>query len=172
MQEYKDYYFKSNPRRKKFPFESPSGKLDYLVLSLNNILVINNRLSMNNKKQKWGDFGEWLCKKYEFTNMQIQNALVEVRVFSESKAQKDCDNVAGGFKFLSDGLFVKSKMFIDDNYKYINPLIVVIDYDKINPRTEIRISTFNEKIKDIYEKLKIHTINWDEEIIKLHKMEG
>lgn len=133
----------------------------YGAMSLNEILVINNRHTMNGIKDKWGKLGEWIADKYDLSNRNIKNSLVEFRVFGETKSKRDLDNLAGGIKFLNDGLFVKSKMYIDDNYKHINPLIIVGDYDKKNPRTEIRISLFNNEIRDIYQKMKIHIRSWE-----------
>ena len=129
-------------------------------MSLNEVLVINNRITMNQKKDKWGQLGIWIAKKYNLDNLQISNSVVEYKVFSETQAKKDNDNISGGIKFLNDGLFVKSKMYIDDNYNHINPLIINLDVDKEHPRTEIRISTFDDNIKDVYEKVKIHIDNF------------
>jgi hypothetical protein len=132
----------------------------YGTMSLNELLVIQNRMTMNNKKEQWGNLGIWIAKKYNLTNLQISNAMIEYRIFGETKANRDCDNMAGGIKFLNDGLYVKSKAFIDDNYNHINPLLIVGDYDKSMPRTEIRISIFDDKIKDVYEKMAIHIKNF------------
>lgn len=132
----------------------------YGAMSLNEILIINNRMTMNDKKDKWGNLGTWIAKKYNLDNLNISNSLVEYKVFSETKANKDNDNISGGIKFLNDGLFVKSKMYVDDNYNHINPLIINLDYDKKHPRTEIRISVFDDNIKDVYEKIKVHINNW------------
>jgi hypothetical protein len=147
----------------------PISKKDYTIndciygtMSLNELLIINNRMTMNGIKQKWGDFGIWLAKKFNLNDLQISNALTEYRVFGETNAQRDADNISAGIKILNDGLYVKSKMFIDDNWKYINPLLITLDFDKEHPRTEIRISTFDNNIKDVYEKLKIHIENFKE----------
>jgi len=134
----------------------------YGVMSLNEVLVIPSRLTMNAKKEKWGNLGVWIAEKFNYNNLEISNSLVEYRIFSETKANKDCDNVVGAVKFLNDGLFVKSHMFLDDNYNYLNPLITSCDYDKENPRTEIRISVFPNGLKDVYEKMRIHAENFKE----------
>lgn len=132
----------------------------YGAMSLNEVLTINNRMTMNQKKNRWGELGVWIAKKYNLDNLQISNSVVEYKIFSETEAKKDNDNQSGGIKFLNDGLFVKSKMYIDDNYRHINPLFITLDHDKEHPRTEIRISTFNDDIKDVYEKIKIHIENF------------
>jgi len=144
--------------RKKSEYEKEDAL--YGMMSLNDLLVIQNRMTMNGIKEKWGDLGVWIAKKYELEGKLISNSLVEFRVFSETKANKDLDNLAAGVKFLVDGLFVKSEMYIDDNYTHINPLIIVGEYDKVLPRTEIRISIFDDKIKDVYEKTLLHINNF------------
>lgn len=152
-----------NPKTKSRKRRINELSLDCMLygsMSLNEILVIQNRMTMNGIKQKWGNFGMWLADKYNLSNKKIENSLIEVRVFGETQAKRDLDNLAAGIKFLNDGLFVKSKMYIDDNYNHINPLIIVGDYDKEHPRTEIRISVFDNDLKDIYEKNKIHIENW------------
>lgn len=133
----------------------------YGAMSLNEILVINDRIMMNNKKDQWGCLGEWIAKKFKLNNLNISNSIVEYRIYSETQANKDNDNISGGIKFLNDGLFVKSGMYIDDNYNNINPLIINCHYDKTHPRTEIRITTFDDSVKDIYVKTKIHIENFN-----------
>lgn len=136
----------------------------YGVMSLNELLIIQNRMTMNGKKQHWGELGEWIAEKYNLTDLKIPNCMVEFKVFSETLAKKDNDNLAGGIKMLGDGLFVQSGMCLDDNYNIVNPLLINCDYDKLNPRTEIRISVFEDKLKDVYEKMRIHADNFKEGI--------
>lgn len=134
----------------------------YGVMSLNELLIIQSRMTMNAKKEKWGNLGIWIAEKYNMSNLNISNSLMEYRIYGETKANRDLDNISAGIKFLNDGLCVKSGMYIDDNYNHINPLLIVGDYDKESPRTEIRISIFEDKLKDVYEKTKIHIENFKE----------
>ena len=132
----------------------------YGVMSLNELLVIKNRMVMNQKKQNWGDLGVWIAEKYNLSNLKISNCLIEYRIYGSTKANRDNDNIAGGIKFLNDGLYVKSGMLLDDNYNILNPLIINCDYDKEHPRTEIRISVFDNDVKNIYDKTLIHINNF------------
>jgi len=134
----------------------------YGVLSLNELLIIQNRQVMNGLKHHWGDLGIWLAAKYNLSNLKISNCMIEFRVFSETLAKKDNDNIAGGIKYLGDGFFTQSGMCEDDNYTIINPLLINCDYCKEEPRTEIRISTFDDELKDVYEKMRIHAENFKE----------
>lgn len=152
-----------NQRTKKVSLkknEITEEDLIYSILSLNEVLIIPDRIQMNSVKEKWGQFGKWLSEKYEISGKQFSNAVVEIKVYSEVDRNKDLDNLGGGFKFLGDGLFVESKSFVDDNFKHICPLIISAEIDKKNPRTEIRISVIDDNIKDIYEKTQIHINNW------------
>jgi len=164
MKEYEEYYFKKNPRCRKSYFKNnwknkkiKKVKYLYTVLSLNDLLPINSMVYSSLKKQ-WGDFGEWLASYYKLSNLNLENAVVEYRIFNETKIRKDCDNYSA--KILNDGLFSKSGMFKDDSYYFINPFISGMEYNKDNPRTEIRISIIDEEIKDIYKKLIIHINNF------------
>jgi len=195
MREYMDYYFKTNPRCKTFPFakrksekkfksdgtpdltdggnqrtkkrslsksEITDDDLLYSVLSLNEILVIPDRIQMNVTKEKWGLFGEWIAEKYDLSNKLYTNSVYELRVFSKTNANKDLDNLGGGIKLINDGLIVKSGFMKDDNFNFICPLLISAEVDKDNPRTEIRITLIEEDIKDIYEKTQMHIDLWKE----------
>ena len=158
---YNKYYFKKYTSRRKSYFMSnwkskrKNPKELYGVLSLNDLLPIAPR-TYNSLKKQWKDFGIWLAKEYKLNNKKYKNAIIEYRTFAETKAHKDNDNVIGGSKLLSDGLYVESGMFKDDSYYYINPIIGSIEYDKENPRLEIRITICDEKVKDVYEKMQKH----------------
>ena len=147
-------------RRKRRLHEITKDDMLYGVMSLNELLVIGNRMTMNGIKKKYGKLGLWLADKYGLTNKQYSNSVMEYRVFKHTKAKADLDNISAGIKILNDGLCVESKAFIDDNYNHINPLLIGIEIDKEHPRTEIRVSIIDDKIKDIYEKMEIHKNNF------------
>lgn len=160
--EYERHYFTEHPRARKFPFRkhnTKGKKLLYNVLSLNDILPIDYRKYKTLKKQ-WGDFGVWVAKKYDLQGLDINNSMIEIRMFAETRAHRDCDNVAGGHKLFADGAYVDSGMLKDDSFMYINPFLITIDFDKTEPRTEIRISTFETDTIDTYDKLQEHLNNW------------
>lgn len=160
FEEYRKVYFKENPRARVFPFDTKgkTKKTRYSVLSLNDLLPISSEM-YSNLKSKWGTFGVWVAKKNGLSDLQLTNSVFELRVFSETKAQKDCSNIAGGYKILEDGLCVQSGFMIDDSYLHVNPLLIICDYDKENPRLEIRITFVDEKM-DEYDKLKRHIESW------------
>jgi hypothetical protein len=153
------------PKTKKSSINKNDYVMDdclYGVMSLNEVLIIPSRMTMNAKKDKYGKLGEWIAAKYHLTDLNISNSLMEWRVFGETNANRDLDNISAGIKFLNDGLCVKSNFYVDDNFHHINPLMIVGEVDKDWPRTEIRISVFPEEIKDVYEKMKIHIENFKE----------
>lgn len=142
--------------------EITDDDLIYSVLSLNEVLIIPDRIQMNSTKEKWGLFGEWIALKYDLNNKLYTNSVFELRVFSKTNANKDLDNLGGGIKFLNDGMIVKSGFMKDDNFNFICPLLISAEVDKDNPRTEIRITLVDDSVKDIYEKTKIHISLWSD----------
>lgn len=158
---YKKYYFSlaENKSKKKFYImnnwktKKKIPKLLYSCIGYNELLPISPPMYSNIKKQ-FGEFGLWLAKHYKLNDKNFTNVLVEIKIFSESKTRKDNDNFSS--KIINDGLFSESHMLVDDSYFYLNPMIINMDYDKDHPRTEYRISVFDDKIKDVYEKMKIH----------------
>lgn len=139
--------------------EITKDNMKYSVLSLNDLLPIDS-LAYKSKKEKWGKLGEWIADYYGLSNKMYTNAMVEMVVYSATKAHKDGDNVVGGSKILNDGLYVQSRMFKDDNYNFINPFLVSCDYDKEHPRLEIRVTIFDEGLKDKDEKTIQHIEAW------------
>jgi len=133
--------------------------MKYSVLSLNDLLPIDS-LAYKSKKEKWGQLGVWISSYYNLDNKNFTNAMIEMVVYSATKANKDVDNIVGGSKLLNDGLYVTSGMFKDDNYNYINPILTSCDYDKEHPRLEIRITVFEDELKNCYEKTKLHSDIW------------
>ncbi len=132
-------------RSRKFS-EIEKSNLRYSVLSLNDLLPIDSR-PYNSLKEKWGNLGKWIAEHYDLNDKMYTNAMIEMIVFSATKAHKDVDNIVGGSKLLNDGLYVTSGMFKDDNYNYINPILTSCDYDKEHPRLEIRITIFEDELK-------------------------
>lgn len=159
MAEYEKHYFKKNPRAKKFPFMTTGKepKYRYHPPTLNDLLIIQNRMVLNTLKGKYGDFAEWLVDKHNLRNLKLTNVVVEFRISNETKTRKDCDNLTT--KFLFDG-FVDAGLFEDDSYYYVNPTMMSMNYNKEYPHTEIRITVIDESIKDIYEKTQLHIDTW------------
>ena len=149
---------KTKTRNRKFE-EITRDDMMYKVLSLNDLLPIDS-MNYKTQKSKWGDLGEWIAEQHSFANKKINNALVEFRFYAETQAKSDNDNTIGASKLISDGIFVKSGMFIDDNYNHINPMLTSIHYDKDNPRMEIRITEFDKSVKNVYDKISIHLEEW------------
>lgn len=145
-------------RNRKFN-EITKDDMMYKVISLNDLLPIDS-MGYNNKKEKWGDLGKFLAKRYNMDGLEIENAMIEYIFYPETKAKSDLDNLIGASKILNDGLFVQSGMFIDDNHYHINPLLVSASYDKEHPRTEIRITQFEDVNLSKDEKVSIHVECW------------
>lgn len=140
--------------------EIEKENLTYKPLSLNELLPIDS-MAYKTLKERWGDLGKWLATENDLDEKLFSNSIVELSIFNEGRANTDADNF-GAVKTLNDGLFVQSNMFIDDNYKHINPFLICVNMDKEHPRTEIKITVLDDSIIDTYEKMKIHLELWKE----------
>lgn len=149
----------SKSRKRKFS-EINKDNLLYGVMSLNELLIIQNRMTMNDIKSNYGDLGLWIADRFDITNKMYSNSIIEYRIYGHTKTGRDLDNLSAGIKFLNDKMLVGSKGFVNDNYNHICPLVIGAEYDKKNPRTEIRITILDDSIKDIYEKMQIHIDIW------------
>lgn len=64
---------------------------------------------------------------------------IDLQITWHRKNRKsDPDNIAGGIKFLLDGM-VKAKLIENDGWKQINSIVHKFAVDKENPRVEINI---------------------------------
>lgn len=129
LNEYKKYYFKKYPRRRKFPLKTP------LHPSINTWFILK-RPAMNKLKQDWKEYTMWLCDKYGLSGANIKDCELEYRYYMPTMRRSDTDNLTP--KFTNDGL-VEAGAILDDSYFYCNPLIIWVGYDKNNPRMEIII---------------------------------
>jgi len=129
LDKYKEYYFKKYPRRKKTPIKEP------IPPSLNQWMIMP-RHQMNNQKQQWKEFGEWLVSYYGYKNKQIDKCNIIITYYFGTKHKHDADNYTP--KNLFDS-FTSSGMLVDDNFNHVQSLTIKGDYCKSNPRTEILI---------------------------------
>lgn len=105
--------------------------------SLNKTAGRKNVWEYRNAKAEWTQLVEWACKaSKDRPKTPYQRAVVEITYYFPTLARHDADNYAG--KFLLDGL-TKAGVIVDDDLKHITTVIKG-DYDKKNPRTEIRVS--------------------------------
>lgn len=134
IEEYEDtVYFKQHPRAKKKPFKAPHHP------SLNEWGRMSN-LAHNNHKQKWGDFIEWLVRKYGYNEKYLDKVDIWFYIYMPTKRRCDPDNMSP--KFIMDGL-VKAGLLVDDDGDHVKKLILSTGHDKDNPRTEITITTYD-----------------------------
>lgn len=125
IQKYNQYYFKKYPKRKKEPIAKP------IPPSLNQWMVMP-RHQMNNEKQKWKEFGEWLIEYYGYKDMKIEKCNITITYYFDSKRRHDADNYTP--KNLFDS-FTSSGLLVDDDFDHVQSLTIKGDYCKDNPRT-------------------------------------
>ncbi len=139
LKKYHNYYFKKYPRRKKVPIKTP------IPPSLNQWMVMP-RFQMNNQKQVWKEFGEWLVEYYNFQDMQIDKCDIIITYYFGTKHKHDADNYTP--KNLFDA-FTSAGLLVDDDFSHVQSLTIKGDYCKGNPSTEILFC--NLKIKNVGE---------------------
>ncbi|SJZ38229.1 RusA family crossover junction endodeoxyribonuclease [Garciella nitratireducens] len=85
------------------------------------------------EKTKW----EWLVKSAlgRRSVNHIEKATVKITYYFKDRRRRDPDNYSG--KFILDGL-VRANILKDDSFSNID-LVLIGEYDKENPRTEIEI---------------------------------
>jgi len=84
-------------------------------------------------KDEYTNAVAWLAKKLpKFERVDI------VITWHEPNLKRDIDNIAGGTKFILDGL-VRAGTIPDDSQRYINSIVHKFALDRDNPRVEIEI---------------------------------
>jgi Holliday junction resolvase RusA-like endonuclease len=84
-------------------------------------------------KDEYTDIVAWLAKKlpkYNRINLAI--------TWYEPNEKRDIDNIAGGAKFILDGL-VRAGTIPDDSRKYIGSITHRFETDRENPRIEVLV---------------------------------
>lgn len=148
LDEYLEYYFKMNPRKRKKPVESPMAR------SLNKMLVITNRLVQNAHKQNIKDYVIWIVKKYNLNMTGISKADLHINFTFPTKIRHDLDNFIGGTKEFMDG-FSEVGLIVDDDYGHIRSISASANHE---PRVTKMVFTFNncefdlEELKEAQEK--------------------
>lgn len=129
---YNDYYFIKYPKRKKKPITQP------IFPSLNSWIIMP-RMSMNNLKQSWKEFGEWVINYYNYNNLNIDNCIILFEHTFKTKKRRDPDNYIP--KFFLDAM-VSSKTIIDDSMDVIKKLNLICVHGNEN-KTKITILPYH-----------------------------
>lgn len=132
---YEKHYFSVHTKAKKKPIKQPYHE------SIN-VWMIMKRAMMNSLKQKWKDFIKWFVDDQGYTNLSIDECVIEHTVFYPNDRRHDTDN--SDPKFIMDGL-VESGMIVDDDCKHVRKLILQCFVDRERPRTEIKFSNIKYK---------------------------
>jgi len=130
---YNNYYFIKYPKRKKKPIEEPSFP------TLNSWIILN-RMAMNQLKQQWKEFGEWVISYYNYKNLNINKCSICFEHTFKTKKRRDPDNYIP--KFFLDAM-VSSNMIIDDSLNVIEHLSLVCRYGE---EDKVEISVFPHHI--------------------------
>jgi len=109
---YDNYYFLKYPKRKKKPITEP-------VFPTLNYWMILSRMAMNNLKQQWKEFGEWVVNYYGYNDLNIDECVIAFEHTFKTKRRKDPDNYIP--KFFLDAM-VSANLIIDDSLNVIKQL--------------------------------------------------
>jgi len=131
LEEYNLYYFSKYPKRKKPPIEKP------IALTLNRF-ISKKRMEQNSIKQKYKEFSAWIARHYKINNLNLSKAKIIYKFYFKDHRRRDIDNMCTSPKLINDG-FVEEKVFIDDSGDILKLEFDNFEYDKYNPRTEIKI---------------------------------
>lgn len=129
LEKYKEYYFKTYPRRKKFPIKRP------IPPSLNTFIAMK-RMAQNSVKQHYKEFSIWLANYYKINNLNLTKCSITYSFYFKDKRRHDIDNNMITPKFINDG-FTIAHVWVDDNSDYLQLIFNPIKIDKNNPRVEM-----------------------------------
>lgn len=134
LERYNKYYFRKYPKRKKVPIERPMHP------SINTWMILQ-RPAMNNLKQAWKEFIQWLIKDLGYQDMKLDKYEMTFTTYMPTKRRSDPDNMSP--KFIMDG-FTEAGFIMDDDGLHLKALTLKTDYDKEHPRTEICVNVLND----------------------------
>ena len=96
-------------------------------------------MSMNNLKQQWKEFGEWVINYYNCNDLNIDDCSICFKHTFKTKRRRDPDNYVP--KFFLDAM-VSSKMIIDDSLNVIKQLNLICEYGK-EDKVEITVFPYH-----------------------------
>lgn len=105
--------------------------------SMNKYKGRQNPWEYRNDKKHWEELVRLSCRWHK---APIAKSVVELKYFVKTRRRHDPNNYDG--QFITDGL-VKAGVIADDSFDAIT-LVLVGDYDKQNPRTEISVTEVND----------------------------
>lgn len=108
--------------------------------SNNKFIGRTNRWEYQEVKKQWCDLIALTCRPRP--HEPLSGVTVKITYYFKTNVRHDPDNYSG--KMILDGL-TRAGIIKDDSFNCIN-LVLVGDYDKKNPRTEIEITKFDEKL--------------------------
>ena len=131
---YAEEYFKVHTKARKKPIEHPYHP------SINTWFVMK-RPQMNDLKQKWKDFIEWVISENNLSDLKLTTFRMTFKTYMPTKRRIDPDNTVP--KFILDGM-TEAGFIVDDDGEHLISLELSTGYDKDMPRTEITITSIEK----------------------------
>ena len=113
-------------------------KIPLIPRSINKYMGRKNVWEYRAEKKEWLEMGHWIIKS---PNKPLKKANVEITYYFPTKARHDPDNYCG--KVIMD-MLVDRGVIKDDSFECVN-LSLYGKHDKLNPRTEIRITGVDDE---------------------------
>lgn len=118
-----EIYYTTHRKGKKPIIDSP------LPRSMNQILVITNRIVQNSHKQHRGEYVEFIIKELGLEKLGISKSDLEIEFVYPTVARRDLDNYLGGIKEYMDS-FTDLGVICDDSYDIIQTITAKGKYEK------------------------------------------
>lgn len=131
LEKYKDFYFEKYPKRRVFPIKK-------IIPPSFNYFTSMKRIVQNSLKQQYKEFSVWLANYYNIADLNLNKAKITYTFFFKDRRRRDFDNLLLTPKLINDG-FVTANVLVDDNGENLKIEFEHFQYDKNNPRVEMKI---------------------------------
>lgn len=136
LEDYTKNYFQTYRSRRKPPLDWTGKKRNGQLVSWNRFINSPNRIMQNQWKQEFADYTKFILESNNIEKLMIKRCVIFVKQFQQTRTSSDSDNIM--CKASLDAM-VKYGLLEEDNYKVVDPVVLVSNYDKLNPRTEFTI---------------------------------
>lgn len=121
VDKYRDYYFKTFPKRKKFDVKPTALSLNQFTAML--------RMIQAGEKIKYHDFAMWVLDYYKIPKLKLKNCTLTILFIWHDNRRRDYDNYCITNKFYGDA-FTEYGLLEDDSFKQIRSVTTTMEYIK------------------------------------------
>lgn len=121
VDKYREYYFKTYPRRKVFDIKATA-------ISLNQFTAMV-RMVQAGKKKQYSDFCMFVLNEYNIPKLKLNHCFLKIHFTWGDNRRRDYDNYLIVPKFYND-TFVEYGLLEDDSFKQITGVLTTMEYIK------------------------------------------